>query len=254
MNVGTIVCSGFTGGEARIGTIRLKPSDVEAASDTFASTYILKMGLHYDRYVVSGALPNFQAVPAVYTAAMLAARSTSKGRATSVTGNIGESIAALVARRKLNAKLVKDVLPVIASTKAKTPDFTMRLRPMFPGSFQAAVGANHAIGFGRWPVESKAVETDGRVRSALRKALIQLGTYWYERYPFEPSVCGYGIVVCLIYRSAPRRIRVHVLTPRNQAAFQGAIAQHRQANTKAAYITELTTANAKLRGYLNDLD
>ena len=252
MNIRTIVCSGFAGNPGPIGAIRLKPTDMGTASEAFGSTFILRMGLHYDRYVLGGPPPNYQAVPALYTAAAIAGQSVGKARASSVTGNIGESIAGLVARRKLGSRPLDDVLPVVASSRAKSPDFVMKLRPMFPASFGQAVGANLTVAFRRWPVESKAVETDGKAGAAVRKALLQLGTYWYERYPFEPSVCGYGIVVCFTYRGDPRKITVHVFTPSNQAALQAAIAQYRQATDRDGYLTQLSAPNSILRGYLRD--
>jgi hypothetical protein len=254
MNIGVIVVSGMNGNEDPIGTMRAKPSEVGTACGLFGSTFILKMDLHFDRYVVSNSIPNFQAVPAIYTSAAIAATITRKGRAQSVSGNIGESIAGLVARRKLGARLLNDVLPVLVPAKKKAPDFVMKLRPMFPASFETATTmVNPAIGFARWPVESKAVSTNGQAGAALRKALRQLGTYWYERYPHEPSVCGYGIAVCFIYRGNPSRvIKVHVFTPTNQPALQAAIQAHRNANTKAAYLDQLEDQNSVLRGHLRD--
>lgn len=254
MNIGVIVVSGINGNEEPIGTMRVKPSEVGTACKLFGSTFILKMGLHFDRYVVSNSIPNFQVVPAIYSSAAIAATITGKGRAQSVSGNIGESIAGLVARRKLGARMLNDVLPVRLPAKKKAPDFVMKLRPMFPASFETATTmVNPVIGFGRWPVESKAVSTNGQAGQALRKALLQLGTYWYERYPFEPEVCGYGIAVCFIYRGNPNRvIKVHVFTPTNQLALQTAIQIHRNANTKAAYMADLYDPSSVLRGYLRD--
>lgn len=254
MNIGVIVVSGMNGNEEPIGTIRVRPSEVGTACGLFGSTFILKMGLHFDRYVVSNSIPNFQSVPAIYTSAAIAATITGKGRAQSVSGNIGESIAGLVARRKLGARMLNDVLPVRVPPKKKAPDFVMKLRPMFPASFEIATTmVNPTIGFGRWPVESKAVSTNGQERQALGKALLQLGTYWYERHPYEPSVCGYGIVVCFIYRGKPNRvIKVHVFTPKDSPALQAAIHAHRNANTKAAYLNQFEDPNSILRGHLRD--
>lgn len=254
MNIGVMVVSGMNTNETPIGIMRVKPGEVGTACGLFGSTFILKMNLHFDRYVVSNSIPNYQAVPAIYNAAAIAATITGKGRAQSVSGNIGESIAGLVARRKLGARMLNDVLPVRVPPKKKAPDFVMKLRPMFPTSFETATTlVNPAIGFGRWPVESKAVSTNGQAGQALRKALLQLGTYWYERYPYEPGVCGYGVVVCFIYRGHPNRvIKVHVFTPTNQPALQAAIQAHRVANTKGQYMTQLGNPNSALRGHLRD--
>lgn len=257
MNVGVIVVSGMNGPEVPIGTMLVKPSEVGAASSLYGSTYILRMGLHFDRYVVSHSIPGFQAVPAIYTSAAIAARLTGKGRAQSVSGNIGESIAGLVARRKLGARMQDDVWPVLVPNKKKAPDFVIKLRPMFPAAFETATTmVGPAINFSRWPVESKAVSTNGQATEARKKALRQLGTYWYERFPFEPDVCGYGIVVCFIYRGTPaaptRVIKVHVFTPTNQAALRTAIQAHRNNNTKPQYLAQLDDSNSALRGHLRD--
>lgn len=169
MNIDVIVVSGMNRKEHHIGTMRVNPNEVETACGLFGSTYILKMGLHFDRYVVSNSIPNFQAVPAIYTSAAIAATITRKGRAQSVSGNIGESIAGLVARRKLGARMLNDVLPVLVPAKKQAPDFVMKLRPMFPASFETATTmVNPAIGFARWPVESKAVSSNGQAGAASR--------------------------------------------------------------------------------------
>ena len=257
MDMSVIVCSGLTGGETPIGRIRVSPNEIGTTSELFSSTYILRMGLHFDRYVVSGYLQSFTAIRDLYSTAMPAATLTKKVRATSVVGNIGEAIASLVARRKLGAQRAGDIHPVIASSRAKAPDYRIRLRPMFPTSFQTAVGAAHTINFDRWPIESKAVATSAQAMNAVRRALQQLATYWYERHPHEPDVVGYGIAVCLAYRTniaGGRLIRVHVFTPADQAALQQEITNFRAANDRAGFLTQMRTANSAIRGYLNDLD
>jgi hypothetical protein len=255
MDVPTIVYCGLKGNETPIGMTRLKPSEIGAASAIYGSTYILRMGLHYDRYVVSTNWPLFQAVPGVYTAAGLAAMMTNKGRASSVTGNLGESIAALVARRKLNATVVGDIIPIIAPNTAKAPDFIMQFRPMFPASFQAVTGVNPAIAFGKWPVESKGAGTNRQAKEQIRKGLQQLGSFWYERYPYEPDVCGYGVIICLVYRNQPRRlIRIHVIVPSNQAALRAKVNAFRQANDKPGFLQELRTPYSPVRGDIYALD
>jgi hypothetical protein len=144
---------------------------------------------------------------------------------------------------------------IIAPNKAKTPDFIMRFQPMFPPVFQTVTKLNPNISFGRWPVESKAAGTVAQARVQIRKALQQLGTYWYERYPYEPSVCGYGIAICLVYRHQPRRmLRIHVFVPSNQVALQAKIAAYRQAKDRVAFLAALRTTNSPVRGDMHALD
>src|SRR4051812_22255862 len=112
MTIPTAVCNGLSETGISIGSIRVRPGEVGAACGKFSSTHILRMGLHYDRYMIANALPRFRAVLAVYSTGRLAAESTPKARANDVTGNIGESIAGLVARRKLGARVLMEVWPV----------------------------------------------------------------------------------------------------------------------------------------------
>jgi hypothetical protein len=257
MDISVLVCSGLTGGEVPAGKMRLRPQEVGTASDLFSSTYILRMDLHYERYLVSGYLPSFHAIRDLYTTFSPAASLTKKVRAPSVTGNIGESIASLIARRKLGSRRIGDIEPIIASSKAKAPDYLMHFRPMFPPSFQLATGVNPAIAFARWPVESKAVATSGKFGSSVRKALQQLGTYWYKRAANEPDVVGFGIVVCLIYRddaAGGRLARVHVFTPANQTTLLTEIAKYSANGDRAGFLEQLRTEKSIIRGSMNDLD
>lgn len=252
MDVDTIVYNGMDMASGHtVGKTRLQPNEVGDASALFGSTYILNMGLHYDRYVLSGFLPKFWAASGAYSAARIAATATKKTRASSVTGNIGESVAGLVCRRWFKATRLHDILPIVASSEAQTPDFAIRLRPMFPDAFRVAVGASHAVSFRRWPVESKAVETPGRVVQALQRAVNQLGTYWYERSLYEPKVCGYGVVVCLVYRSKslarPRTIGVHVFTPRHQTRLLNLIDHYQSLDDRPEFLRQLAMPSALQR-------
>lgn len=67
---------------------------------------------------------------------------TTKNRSNSVTGNIGESVLGIVARRLLGATNLLDVLPLNVTPVAKCPDFRVRITPAFPLIFQTATGLN----------------------------------------------------------------------------------------------------------------
>lgn len=250
-----VVCrSGFNNAEHPIGTLTLTPQEIQTACSLFGSNYILRMGLHYQRYVVGGYLPTWHVVHGIYTAANPAPILTTKNRATAVTGNIGESILSIVARRMLGAARLHDVLPLNVTPSAKCPDFRIRLRPHFPGPFQAATGLNPAVAFDYWPAESKAAASTGTARTALNAALAQLGTYWYLRRNLEPEVVGFGLVCCFIYKGTvaqPQQyIRLHVFAPSNQHALQLRIDHFSKTQDRDGFLRELATPGSQTRSYL----
>lgn len=250
-----VVCkSGFSNAEHAIGTLSLTPQEVQTACSLFGSNYILRMGLHYQRYVLGGYLPSWQVVRGIYTAANPAPILTTKTRATAVTGNIGESILSLVARRMLGAR-VSDVVPLNVDSRSKSPDFRLRLRPTFPQIFQSATTLTPATGFDYWPAESKASVSEKTAITAVKTALAQLGTYWYMRRHLEPAVVGYGIVCCFIYKGTiakpQQKIRLYVFAPSNQQALQQRIDHFQQSNDdRAGFLAELATPNSQTRGFI----
>jgi hypothetical protein len=98
---------------------------------------------------------------------------------------------------------------------------------------------NPTIGFGYWPAESKAVESAGRALVTVRKALLQLGTYWYERRDIEPSVTGYGLVCCFIYKGVNdlpiQEIRLYIFCPSDQARLHQRIDRFRAEDDRAGF-------------------
>jgi hypothetical protein len=215
------------------------------------------MGRHYEQYVISGYLPTYTAVRDIYSTSIPAANATSKTRAPAVTGNIGESIAALVARRKFKSRLT-DIQPLVVANRKKTPDFRIRFRPMFPQVFRTATGFTTTVNFNYWPVESKAAASLGAGDNAVEKALLQLGTYWRERASVEPAVVGFGIVVCFVYRGTKanplRCIRVHVITPNNQQGLLHEIASSLATTSSPDFVSEIGRSGSLVRGYLNGID
>ena len=257
MSIPVKVRCGFDGTDQALGTVRISPAQIQAACELYGSNYILRMGLHYQRYVIADYLPEYLLVNGIYLSTNPAPKLTDKKRATSVTGNIGESILGVVARRKLGASRMNDVQPINATSSAKCPDFRVQLRPSFPASFQAANGSQLPVNFQFWPAESKAVETEGGAKPAVKRALKQLGTYWYERRTFEPNVVGFGIVCCFIYRgtkSDPKRfIRLYVFTPINQALLQQRIAFfYNSNNNRDGFLGELATSGSQSRSALKN--
>jgi len=253
MSIPVEICCGFTGTEQPFGTIGVSPEEIQSASELFGSNYILRMGLHYQRYVISNYLPRSPLVLGIYNSTNPAPRLVAKKRATSVTGNIGESIVGIVARRKLGAATV-DVQPLNVTPKAKCPDFRIRINPGFPPIFQTACGFNPPVNFEYWPAESKAVESKGRAKSATLKALAQLGTYWFERRDFAFDEAGFGIVCCFIYkgtiRSPEQRIRLYVFVPDDQETLLRRIYFHQ--DNRNGFLKELVTPGSLARTSLKN--
>lgn len=256
MSIPVVVRSAFDNTEHPLGNLVITPNEIQQGAGIFGSTYILRMGLHYQRYVVAGYLPNWNIVHGIYLAANPAPRLTTKNRSNSVTGNIGETVLGIVARRLLGAMGMSDILPLNVTPTAKCPDFRVRISPAFPPAFQSATGLNPAIGFSYWPAESKAVESAGRASVTLKKALLQLGTYWYERRLLEPNVAGFGLVCCFIYKgvkaSPLQAIRLYVFCPSNQASLLQRIDHFRATNDREGFLGELGTHGSVTRGYIQN--
>lgn len=256
LSIPMIIQSGLNGSTHSVPPLVVTANEVGFAASQFGSQYILRMGLHFDRYVVSGYQPLWKANKDTYRTANPAASATGKSRATSVTGNIGESIAALVARRHFGSRL-SDIEPIKAGT-IRAPDFRIAFRPMVPTSFQSVVNSKLNIGFSLWPVESKAAATDGGAKRQFKTALLQLGAYWYMRSPWEPNVVGYGVIMCLIYRGSKsqpqRQIRVHLITPNDQTKLQAEIQKFRTKTTELkGFLSSLGKPTSPARSCLRDL-
>src|SRR6266849_5519652 len=110
MNVPLRVQLGLGGRQQPAGTVRLGAESVGGAATWAGSYHILYMDRHYDDYVVTPRLlmfPMIAGFPRVHPYQRL----IGKIRAAGVTGNIGESVAALVLRRRLGLALT-DMAPL----------------------------------------------------------------------------------------------------------------------------------------------
>src|ERR1700687_3451743 len=104
MNVDVYLQLGINGPQASCGSIVLDVPKVGATSSWAGSYHVLSMGRHYDDYVITGympSLPPITGIPAAHPYQRLAG----KVRATGVTGNIGEAIAAIFARECVRAAI-----------------------------------------------------------------------------------------------------------------------------------------------------
>jgi hypothetical protein len=214
-----------TGGTSRrLRPIRLDPNSVGTTSSWAGSYHVLAMGRHFDDYFVTGKtieLTPISGIPAAHPYEQLAG----KIRAAGVTGNIGETIAAIFARRYLFASIGDIALlrPRRPFKQRRSPDYIMRLGSLIPGLFKPIVPKAFPLAWPEWwPVESKARSTDSGCDQARRDALKQLVTYWTLLVKSQPGVVGFGLVVAFKYQR-PRELRVTLILPRDQGQLAQAL-------------------------------
>ena len=217
MNVGLSVQLGIQGSVRPLVPIWLDVGSVGATSTWAGSYHVLAMGRHYDDYMVTPRIPNLPSIPG-FPAAHPYERLAGKIRAPGITGNIGEAIAALFARRYLNAGTgdVAHIKPRRPFRRRRSPDYMMRLGGLLPGVFSAILPNLATFTWPTWmPVESKARSTDAGAAGARRDALRQLTAYWTMLAGSQPGAAGYGIVVTFNYQ-LPREVRASLFIPSNQ--------------------------------------
>lgn len=218
MNVDVQVQLGVRGTRRQTNPLFLDVGSVGAASSWSGSYHVLAMGRHYDDYAITGrliGLPPISGFPVAHPYERL----TGKIRAAGVTANIGEAIAAIFARRHLNAGIgdIAHVRPRRPFRRRKSPDYLMRLNDLMPGPFAAVLPSGNPFSWPEWwPVESKARSTKAGSDAGRRDALRQLVAYWCLLANSQPSVVGYGIIVGLTYKP-PREVRASLILPRDQA-------------------------------------
>jgi hypothetical protein len=212
MNVRLTVQLGIQGRQQPAGTVQLSPRSVGGAAAWAGSYHILFMGRHFDDYVVTQrllGLPMIPGFPDVHPYQRL----TGKIRAAGVTGNIGESVAALVGRRRLGLALT-DIAPLQPGRRLRSPDYLMRIKPSMPGLFRPILPSGGAGSWPDWwPVESKARTTEEGARAARLDALRQLVAYWSAVARQHRDAVGFGVVVTLVYH-VPREVRATLILPR----------------------------------------
>jgi hypothetical protein len=217
MNVSLRAQIGIRGQQSLLNPIFLDVPAINSAAAWSGSYHVLAMGQHYDDYVVTGNLTTFQPI-AGFPIAHPYERLTGKIRATGVTGNIGESIAAIFARRCLGTPIgdIAHVKSRLGNTRRKAPDYMMRLANVLPGPFAGILPAAFVPVWPPWmPVESKARTTQASANASRRDALRQLVTYWSLLSISQPGVLGYGLIISFKYQN-PREVRASLIIPSNQ--------------------------------------
>lgn len=209
---------GLAGRTRHVGDLRLDTASVHATSTWSGSFHVLEMGRHYEDYVLSPReirLPNLDTIPSTYPYERLA----TKIKTTGVTGNIGEAVAAIFARRVLGAPLsaISHVRPKRSFRRRKAPDYLMKIGPLITPAIGWALNAAGPVSGGPewWPVESKARSTQESTKSGRREALEQLAACWTIVMNRQPETVGYGLIVTFAY-APPREVRASFIAPKNQ--------------------------------------
>lgn len=227
MNVDLIVQLGIHGTHSKLPPIWLDTGSVGATSSWAGSYHVLSMGRHYDDYMITGRIITFRPI-LEFPQAHPYERLAGKIRAAGVTGNIGEAIAAIFARRNLRAGIgdIAHIRPRQPFRRRKSPDYLMRLTSLMPGPFRTVVpeGAAHSWP-DWWPVESKARNTVANSNAGRREALKQLVAYWSLLVTSQPAVVGYGLIVTFTYQ-LPREVRASLILPTNQPRLIQLLEEH----------------------------
>jgi hypothetical protein len=189
---------------------------VDATAGYAGSCHVLEMGRHYSEYVrYRGRFPSIRSVPGFPTGNYLRQLDT-KSRASNITGNIGEVISGIVARRTLKID-PGGIAHLKTNTFSKTPDYLLSPTTDFEQMLAEIEPALATVTLPDWwPLESKA-RASGKWSDVVMEALRQLAAYWYHHRHTAPQSVGYGIVVATEFER-PRRIRVFIFAPSNQAA------------------------------------
>ena len=195
--------------------VYIRAGQVEAAAGYAGSCHVLEMGRHYAEYVrYKEQFPSFPRAPGFPHSPYLNQLDI-KSRASNVTGNIGEIIAGVVARRTLKIDAAGIAL-LKTSPNSQTPDYLLQRTPEFTSVLAEIAPALAGVTLPEWwPMESKA-RSDGGV-ACVQGALKQLAAYWYHNRYSDPDSVGYGIVVAACFKR-PRSVSVHLFAPEDQAA------------------------------------
>lgn len=193
--------------------VRIRIGQVEAASGYAGSCHVLEMGRHYAEYVrYKEQFPTFPRVTGFPLTPFLKQLDT-KSRASNVTGNIGEIIAGMVARRTLKIDAAGIAL-LKTSPNSQTPDYLLQSTTQFTSVLREIVPALIGVTLPEWwPMESKARGVGGS--ACVQEALKQLAAYWYHNRDNDPQGAGYGIVIAVCF-NRPRRISIHIFAPADQ--------------------------------------
>jgi hypothetical protein len=180
---------------------------IDVAGSYAGSYHVLELGQHFDAYTDPHTPRAFYSVPQLPNW-VPADPLLERNRAADITGNIGEIIAGLLAKRLFGVP--PHHIVHLRARKKLTPDYLLHDVPQL----QAYVAQISQIPAARlpehWPVESKAgIDSLGRYES--EKALRQLIAYWIDISRRYPKGVGYGVIVTTELTAA--RITVSIIMP-----------------------------------------
>jgi len=217
------------------------------------SYHIAAMGTQFFQYVLqprTALLPPTTgfAPPPAYM------RLPSKVKAPSISGNIGEAVAAEWAANYLNLlpHQIVHIKPSPGSGRPRAPDYLMEIgttlstllpagvMTQWPLNVHAALAAAPQL----WPVESKCRESGST--QGFEQALQQLAAFWHQTQAFASGI-GYGLVVNFTSLN-PQQLTISIILPRNAVALQNRLATTTYAAYMNAFAADAVTTGA-LHGF-----
>lgn len=223
------MCLGFdfttTFPVGQVTVVPLDAPDVGAVASFAGSCHIHVMGMHFTDYVLSPSnipkLPPIQGFPSSHPFDWLKIKVLGKD----VLGNIGESVAAIVAQKIFN--LQTGDIAHLQVKGLKTPDYMMRFCDVLLKKAQQYDPNCPTLNVPSpewWPVESKAADGVGRRNRRIKaEAFPQLASYWKE----VPSSAGFGLICGFQHKTSRRQspsILASLFLPKNQGNIQTRLA------------------------------
>jgi hypothetical protein len=214
-------------------TVPLDAPDIEAVASFAGSCHIHVMGAHFADYILlPNRIPAFPPIPGFPTAHRfdwLKAKLLGKD----VLGNIGESVAAIVAQVVFDLQ-ARDIAHLQVKG-LKTPDYAMRFNNTILQHAQPHCPNPGVLPPEWWPVESKAADGGGeRNRRIREEAFPQLASYWKE----VPSSAGFGLICGFQHKTTTRQspnILASLFLPKNQGNLQARLTTMVAKNIKKAH-------------------
>lgn len=196
----------------------INENHIDVTTDYAGSYHIFEMGRHYVEYCNDDTtFPSFSVLPS-FPPSTIFQQLNKKTRAGGVTGNIGEIVSGIVAKRTLGFK-TKDIAHLKVLGNSRTPDYLLCKTQAFCNFLKSVGIATQAQcnQFPRfWLMESKA-KTSGSINSNIKDAFRQIATCWFRMIGTYEKGIGYGIAIgTTLHRSS---VTIHIFIPKNQNGF-----------------------------------
>jgi hypothetical protein len=237
---------GVKGTARQLGRIRLNEAVIGMSAGHCGSYHILAMDKHYLEYVITGSFPSLPSCVGLTPTHPFVALAN-KQRAAGVTGNIGEAVTGVVARRVLDLKVGEfvHVKPKQGFGRRKSPDYLFRVGPKLPGPFAKLWPPPLSVPLPTWwPVESKARNSPKAADDAVEAAaLAQLASFWHTIQNGFPQDVGFGMAVSLAYETSSR-VMITLFLPRNQSKLLTHLASAKHPKFMADFSNDTVTRSA----------